>query len=149
MKSIDKSIVKLIDEDLMSFIVEDTRKLVLEMKELVSKNNTQVFSEFDRTWEISQNVIELYFMYFYSVDSTPKCDLEVASLTSELCDFNRAIYKEFGLNEENDSNYPKIAEELGDFILTSGADKSFKRNYYFTSEDIEAYKKKMKFKNNT
>ena len=72
MKSIDKSIVKLIDEDLMSFIVEDTRKLVLEMKELVSKDNTQVFSEFDRTWEISQNVIELYFMYFYSVDFNPE-----------------------------------------------------------------------------
>ena len=72
MKSIDKSIVKLIDEDLMSFIVEDTRKLVSEMKELVSKDNTQVFSEFDRTWEISQNVIELYFMYFYSVDFNPE-----------------------------------------------------------------------------
>ncbi len=28
MKRIDKSIVKLIDEDLMSFIVVDTRKLV-------------------------------------------------------------------------------------------------------------------------
>ena len=149
MKSIDKSILKLIDEDLMSFIVEDTRKLVSEMKLLVSKDNTQVFSELDKVWEVAQNVIELYFIYFYSMNSTPKCDLEVASLTSELCDFNRAIYKEFGLNEENDSNYPKIAEELGDFILTSGAGKSFKRNYYFKSEDIEAYKKKMKLKNNT
>ena len=142
MKGIDKSIVKLIDEDLMSFIVEDTRKLVLEMKVLVSKDNTQVFSEFDRAWEVAQNVIELYFIYFYSVDSTPKCDLEVASLTSDLCDFNKAIYKEFGLNEENDSNYPKIADELGDFILTSGAGKSFKRGYYFTADDIQSYKKK-------
>ena len=149
MKSIDKSIVELIDEDLMSFIVEDTRKLVSEMKVLVSKDNIQVFSEFDRVWEVVQNVIELYFIYFYSVDSTPKCDLEVASLTSELCDFNRAIYKEFGLNEENNSNYPKIAEELGDFILTSGAGKSFKRDYYFTSVDIEMYHNKMNFKNNT
>ena len=149
MKSIDKSIVELIDEDLMSFIVEDIRKLVSEMKVLVSKDNIQVFSEFDRVWEVVQNVIELYFIYFYSVDSTPKCDLEVASLTSELCDFNRAIYKEFGLNEENNSNYPKIAEELGDFILTSGAGKSFKRDYYFTSVDIEMYHNKMNFKNNT
>jgi len=149
MKSIDKSIVKLIDEDLMSFIVEDTRKLVSEMKVLISKDNKQVFSEFDSVWEIAQNVIELYFIYFYSVDATPKCDLEVASLTSDLCDFNRAIYKEFGLNVENDSNYPKIAEELGDFILTSGADKSFKRGYYFTSVDIEMYHNKMNFKNNT
>ncbi len=142
MKGIDKSIVKLIDEDLMSFIVEDTRKLVSKMKELVSKENKQFFSEFDKAWEVAQNVIELYFIYFYSVDSTPKCDFEVASLTSELCEFNRAIYKEFSLNEENDSNYPKIADELGDFILTSGEGKSFKRNYYFTEEDIKEYRKK-------
>ncbi len=142
MEGIKKEVIDLLDEKLMEYIIKDTRKLVSKMKELVSKENKQVVSEFDKAWEVAQNVIELYFIYFYSVDSTPKCDFEVASLTSELCEFNRAIYKEFGLNEENDSNYPKIADELGDFILTSGEGKSFKRNYYFTEEDIKEYRKK-------
>ena len=143
MKTISKEVLHLLDEDLMGFIINDTRQLVINTKKHLIDKKDELFDKIEKTWEIVQNVLELDFMYSNHINTKPKYYYEAMGLAGELYVLQKAVVEVYNSNKNDASVKPKIIDELEDFMLSLIDDKKVKRKYYFTADDIKVYKNKM------
>lgn len=141
MKGITKNVLKILDEELLGYIVNDTKELIVKTQENMLKCDESDVAEIDRVWEIAQNVLELYFMYASYIETKPECYLDGMILTGKLHAFCQVVSEKYNLRV--DYCKPKIIDELDDFIGNLVSDSAFKRNYYFTEKDIQEYKTKL------
>ena len=146
MNGIAKSVIEILDEELLGFIINDTKDLIIKTQRYLSKNDAETILEIDRVWETVQNVLELDFMYSNHIKTKPKYYSDAMILTGELYVFHKAVTEEYNSNQENGYNKPRIIDELEEFMLSLVENKKIKRNYYFTEKDIQTYKTKL---NNT
>lgn len=143
MKGIAKSVIEILDEELLGFIINDTKDLIFKTKKYLSKNDADTILEIDRVWETVQNVLELYFMHSNHIKNKPKYYSDAMILTGELYVFHKAVTEEYNSNEENVHNKPRIIDELEEFMLSFVDNKKIERNYYFTEKDMQMYKTKL------
>ncbi len=143
MGRIEEKVVAAVNDDLMEYIVEDTRDLIHTFERKILQKKYDVFSKFDKLMERVQNVIELSFRYVNNPDNTIPCDVAwlLVDLAELKCTINKCDY-EF---EEVDDFFeePKIVGDLGIFIADTASGYFIERDYYFTLDDIEAYKNKI------
>ncbi len=131
-----------IDEDLMEFIVKDTRSLIHSFKDSVLKNRYEVFSKIDKLMERVQNVIQLSFGYCKNLEEkTIPCD--VAKLLIDLTELKEAISNcDYLLNEEGDLEKPEIVDQMEEFIIDTASGNFAKGDYSSAVESIEEFRKK-------
>lgn len=144
MERIKDEVIKLLDDKLMEYIIEDTRDLIANFERQVLKEDFDVFAKFPAFMERIQNIVELSFRYIKAPEKTIPCDvawllLDLASLKDTI---NNCNYK---FQECNFMDEPLIVEELGQFIVDTASGCLIDRDNYFTVEDIEAYKNKRTF----
>lgn len=143
MGRIEEKVVAAVNDDLMEYIVEDTRDLIHTFEVKILQKEYDVFLKFDKLLERVQNVIELSFRYVNNPDNTIPCDVAwlLVDLAELKCTINKCDY-EF---EEVDDFFeePKIVGDLGSFISDTASGYFVERDYYFTLDDIEAYKNKI------
>ncbi len=143
MKGITKNVLKILDEELLGYIVNDTKELIVKTQENMLKCDESDIAEIDRVWEIAQNVHELYFMYSSYIETKPKCYLDGMILMGKLHVFCQAVSDKYSYSPDSKSRKPKIVDELDDFVGNLLSDNPFNRNYYFTEKDIQEYKTKL------
>ena len=147
MGRIEEKVVSAINDDIMEYIVEDTRDLIHTFESKILQKEYEVFSKFDKLMERVQNVIELSFRYVNNPDDTIPCDVAwlLVDLAELKCTINNCDY-EF---DEVDELFgePKIVDDLGRFIADTASGYFVEHDYYFTLDDIEAYKNKIAAEN--
>lgn len=141
MDCIEKEVVEMLDGKLMDYIIEDTQYIIQNFEMEILKGNYNVFSKFNKFMERVQNVIELSFRYCNNPENTIPCD--VARLLIDLTELKVTISKcDYDFEECDDFDEPQIIDNLGEFIADTLSGYLVERDYYFTTEDIETYKKK-------
>lgn len=148
MKTISKEVLNLLDDDLMGFIINDTRQLIINTKKQLIKKKDELFDKVEKTWEIVQNVLELDFMYSNHIKTKPKYYYEAMALTGELYVFQKEVTEVYNSNKKEFYIKPRIIDELEDFMLSLVDEKKIKRNYYFIVDDVKKYKTKLNDINN-
>lgn len=143
MRRIEEKVVATVNDELMEYIVEDTRSLIHTFESKILQKKYEVFLKFDKLLERVQNVIELSFRYVNNPDNTIPCDVAwlLVDLAELKCTINKCDY-EF---EEVDDFFeePKIVGDLGSFISDTASGYFVEHDYYFTLDDIESYKNKI------
>ena len=139
MSEIKEDVVKLLDDELMEYIVEDTKHLILKFENQILNGNYKVLGEFDGLFEKVQNVIELLFKYIGNTKKTIPCD--VASLLIYITELKSTIYNcKHKFNEVDDFfDEPKIVGDLRQYIDDTLSGYYLERKNHFTKEDITNY----------
>lgn len=135
-----KEILDMIDDELLNFIMFDTRKRVENLIKEVKERKYDAFVKFDEFMERVENVVELAFIYnMLPEEAVPYDATRLFVLLTELkCAIGNWDYKfeKFAINGE-----PRIIYEIEEFIAyaMSGIFRSDK--HCFTKVDMENYKK--------
>ncbi len=143
MQSIYENVVKLLDDDLLGYIIKDTIKITIDYEKQISQKNYSVFEWYHEFMDIVQNVVALDYVYINSFNRIPNCNNDVALLLMKLNDLFTTIDKcEHKFKEYDYEGTPVILYELMTFINGRFSNEFIYRKHYFTEEDIERYKKK-------
>lgn len=141
----NKEILDMFDDELIKFIMFDTRKRIENLIKEVKEGKYDVLLKFDEFMERVENAVELLFIYNMLPDETVPYDATwVFVLLAELkcaianCDYE---FKEFANNGE-----PKIVYEINEFIAYAMSGIFRVDKHSFTKEDIENYYEACKLK---
>lgn len=150
-KRIDSSVLNLIDEELMLYIIDDTVELIQSFQKAILQKRYEAFDKFDDFIVRLENVVELASLYVNNPKKTIPC--YVAELLIELTELLVDMRKCGHFAEENGNDpyscgEPEVIEQLSSFILSTASGGLFIRDCYFTAKDVEEYKNKLENEKN-
>ena len=139
MKLYNEDILKMVNDELLDFIYEDTFELVSNYIINVINKNYSVFDSYNDFMNRVKNVIELIIRYQAVENNAIPCN--VALLLVELTKLSHYIYScDYDFKEKDTlTEEPKIVNDLDDYINLIASDFLVEIDSYFTVKDVQEY----------